>query len=235
MRRITLLLLGLAVCLPAADASAGDLQIRLGPFFPRTDTGADNDLFRDVNELFTRDASLEGVDSSDWIGVSGGAEYSFKLGAAPVELGFHVDGYGRTLETSYRDFTDDFGGEIFQTLKVTIVPTGATLRLVPGWRGSFQPYVGGGVDAVWYRYEQFGDFIDFFDPDLTVTGFSFLDEGWAFGVHVVAGVRIPINYDFAITAEGRYLWAETEMGGDFRLNRIDLTGASVTLGLMVRF
>jgi opacity protein-like surface antigen len=235
MRRITLLLLGLVLSLPAAEARAGDLQLRLGALFPRADTGAENDLFRDANELFTRDATLAGVDSKDWIGVTGGAEYSFRLGEAPAELGFHVDGYGRTLETSYRDFTDASGNEVFQTLKLSTVPTGVTLRLVRGLRGSFQAYAGGGVDAVWYRYEEFGDFIDFFEDDLPVFSDSFLSQGWAFGAHVVAGVRIPINYDFAITAEGRYLWAEKEMGGDFRLNRIDLTGASVTVGVMVRF
>lgn len=235
MRRITLLLLGLALSLPAARASAGDLQVRLGAFFPRADTGADNDLFRDVNELFTRDATLEGVDSADWIGISGGAEYSFRLADAPIELGFHIDGYGRSLETSYRDFTDADGREVFQTLKVSAVPTGVTVRLVRGLRGSFQPYVGGGVDAVWYRYEEYGDFIDFFEAGLPVYSDAFLSEGWGFGAHVVAGLRIPISYDLALTAEARYLWAAKEMGGDFRRNRIDLTGVSATVGVMVRF
>jgi hypothetical protein len=206
----------------------------LGAFLPRADTGAQNDLFRDVADLYTLDASLDGVSKSDWVGVAGGVEYSFRLSDAPVELGFHVDGYGRTLETSYREFQDEFGREIFQTLKLSTVPTGVTLRLVPGWRGSFQPYVGGGVDAIWYRYEEFGEFIEFFDPDFPIEFESFLSEGWAFGAHVVAGVRIPINYDFAITAEGRYLWAEKEMGGDFRQSRLDLTGATVTLGFMIR-
>jgi len=235
MRRITLLLLGLTLSLSPTGAKAGDLQVRLGAMFPRADTGASNDLFRDLNDLFTKDASLAGVDANDWIGVSGGAEYSFRLGDTPLELGFHVDGYERTLETSYRDYTDANGRDIFQTLKLSIVPTGATLRFVHGLRGSFQLYVGGGADAVWYRYEEFGDFIDFYDPDLPVIGDSFLDDGWAFGLHAVAGFRVPISYDFALTAEGRYLWAEKDMGRDFRLNRIDLTGASVTLGFMVRF
>ena len=64
-----------------------------------------------------------------------------------VELGFHVDGYGKTVNTSYRDFTWDDGGEIDQTLRLTIVPSGVTLRLVPtSKRTKFAPYVGGGVD-----------------------------------------------------------------------------------------
>jgi len=215
-------------------ARAGDIHARIGAFFPRADTGAANDLFRDANELYTHGGDLSGVDSKDWIGVFGGLEYSVGFGEL-IEVGLHVDGYGRTLDTSYRDFVDEDGFEIFQTLKVTAVPTGVTLRFAPGSRTGIEPYVGGGIDAVWYRYEEFGDFIDFRDAAQPVIPDDFVSEGWAFGAHAVAGVRIPINYDFAIVAEGRYLWAEAEMGRDFRRNRIDLTGASATLGVLIRF
>jgi hypothetical protein len=216
-------------------AAASGLHLRVGGFFPRADTGAGNDLFRDANELYTRDLdALDGVGASDWIGVFGGAELTGEVGSY-LEVGVHVDGYGRTLDTLYRDFVDADGRDIFQTLKVTVVPLGATLRFVSTRREALAPYAGGGVDLIYYKYEAFGDFVDFADVDLPVYTDAFLSEGWTFGFHAVAGVRVPINYDWSVVGEVRYQWGEHEMGDDFRLNRIDLTGASATIGVHVRF
>jgi len=179
----------------------------------------------------------------EWIGFTGGVEYNHVL-VDNVELGVHVDGYGRTVETSYRDFTYPYpdGGEIYQSLRLTIVPSGVTLRLVPtGKRTKFAPYVGGGVDLVYYKYEEFGDLIDFFDPDMPVYSDAFFSDGVTFGLHAVGGVRFYFNRDFALVLEGRYLWADAEMGDDFSpnepglVNRIDLGGTSVTVGLHIRF
>jgi len=225
MRRIVVVAALGALGLAAAPerAAAGGLDLRAGAFFPR----AESNLFDDTNELF-------GTQKDDWVGFTGGAEYSFGL-ADHVELGFHVDGYSRTLDTSYVDFTRPNGGEIFQTLKLTTAPVGATLRFVVNpSRGAFTPYVGGGVDVVYYKYEEFGDFIDFFNDDRISSDF-FIDEGAAFGAHVVGGVRIPFGDDFSLVAEGRYLWAKKDMGEDFRLNEIDLSGPSATLGINLRF
>lgn len=226
MRRVMVVAALGAIALAAVPqrAAAGSLDLRAGAFFPR----ADSDLFDDTNELF-------GVDKQDWIGFTGGAEYSFRV-ADHVELGFHVDGYGRTLDTSYVDFTRPSGREIEQTLKLTSVPVGATLRFVVNpSRGEFTPYFGVGADVVGYEYEEFGDFIDFFDDGLPVSPDSFIDTGAAAGFHVTAGLRFPLGDDFSLVAEGRYLWAKADMGEDFRENQIDLGGPSATFGINLRF
>jgi len=226
MRRIAMVAALGALGFAAAPerAAASGLDLRAGAFFPR----AESNLFDDTSELF-------GTKKSDWIGFTGGAEFSFRL-ADHVELGLHIDGYSRTLDTSYVDFTRPSGAEIFQTLKLTTVPMGATLRFVanPG-RGAFTPYAGAGVDVVYYEYTEEGAFIDFFDDDLPVRSDYFEDIGAAFGFHVAGGVRIPFGDDFSLVAEGRYLWAKTDMGEDFRDNEIDLSGPSATIGLNVRF
>jgi opacity protein-like surface antigen len=226
MRRVAVVAaLGALACAAAPmRASAGGLDLRAGAFFPT----ADSNLFDDQNELF-------GTTKSDWRGFTGGAEYSFNV-AEHVEVGLHVDGYGKQLDTAYVDFERPSGRLIEQTLKLTTVPTGATLRFVanPG-RGRFTPYVGGGIDVVYYEYEEFGDFIDFFDDDLPVRSDDFIDTGAAFGAHAVAGLRFPIGDDFSIVAEGRYLWAKKDMGDDFRDNEIDLGGPSATIGINLRF
>lgn len=227
MRRMVMVAAFGAVALAATApdrAAAAGLDLRAGAFFPR----ADSNIFADTEELF-------GAEKDDWIGFTGGVEYSFRV-ASHVELGFHVDWYGRKLDTSYVDFTRPNGQEIFQTLEIDTLPTGATLRFVVNpSRGAITPYVGVGADAVFYEYQQYGDFINFFDDGLPVRSDFFVDEGTAFGFHVTGGIRIPMGDDFSLVAEGKYLWAKTDMGEDFRLNEIDLSGPSATLGINLRF
>lgn len=239
MRRATLTLTVLATFLAGAgSALAGGLDLRIGGFFPR----GEKSLFQDLNSLYTPNGNpAVGVKAGDFNGVYGGIEYNTAI-APNLELGIHIDGYGRTLETSYRDYERDNGGEIRQTLKLEMAPIGVTLRFVPtGKRARIAPYVGGGVDAVYFKYQEFGDFIDFGDASRPIIADAFVSDGVAFGVHAVAGIRVYLNRDFAIVGEGRYQWAEKDMGGDFApnepglVNRIDLTGASFTVGVHIRF
>ena len=239
MRRATLNLTLMAGLVAAAgSASAGGVDVRIGGFFPR---GGDT-FFQDLNSLYTPDANPNhGVGARDFDGVFGGVEYNTVI-FPNVELGVSLDGYGRTADSSYRNYTREGGGEIRQSLQLDMVPLGATLRLIPtGKHVPVAPYVGVGVDAIFYSYEEHGDFVDFQDPALTVYSDHFRDSGTAFGVHALAGVRVYLNRDFAIVGEGRYQWAKKDMGEDFApngpglVNRLDLSGASVTIGVHVRF
>jgi opacity protein-like surface antigen len=215
----------------APPAEAGSLELRLGAFFPRADSN-----------LFDDDAELYGTQKSDWAGITGGLEYRHDLGGG-LELGFHIDGHTSEVETSYVDYVRESGREIEQTLKFTTAPMGVTLRFAPGDRHStIRPYVGAGVDVVFWEYEEFGDFIDFDDDDLPIVeNDSFISDGAALGVHVAAGLRVALSPDFGLSAEARYLMAgKPEMGDDFGSslldpNEIDLSGASATVGFFVNF
>jgi hypothetical protein len=214
----------------AGPAFAQGLDLRMGGFFPR----ASETLFQDVFQLY-------GVEKSDFYGLYGGIEYN-QVVAPNIEVGISVDGYKQTVDSFYRDYTRPDGSEIRQQLKLWTLPVGATVRILPtNKHASFVPYVGGGIDAVFYEYEEAGDFIDFYDPDFAILPDLFHDSGTAFGVHAVAGIRVYINRDFAIVGEGRYQWAKKDMGEDFApnesglINTIDLSGPSFTVGLHVRF
>lgn len=231
MRRATLSLTLLALLVAGASrAGAEGLDLRIGAYFPR----GNETLFQDDRDLYL-------VGKSDFNGVYGGIEYNHVL-IDNVEIAVHLDGYSRTVNTSYRNYTRPDGGEIEQSLRLTMVPLGVSLRLVPtSKRARIAPYVGGGVDAVFYKYEEYGDFIDFGDPTLPIIGDAFVADGAAFGVHVLGGLRVYLNRDIAIVAEGRYQWAKANMGDDFAppepglVNRIDLSGATFTVGVHVRF
>jgi opacity protein-like surface antigen len=228
MRRATVVLtLALLGALPA-KGRAGSMDVRFGGFFPR----AESNLFADDAELYVKDGRA--LKRSDWDGGTAGIQFNQGV-ARNVELGFSIDVYDRTLHTSYRDFVTPTDREIQQSLKLNIVPLGASVRLGPTGRGQLSPYLSAGADLFFYRYEEFGDFIDFDVASHPIINDSFVSEGVAPGFHVAGGVRVPLGDDFSISAEGRYQWAKDDMGDDFRGNTIDLTGASATLGVNIRF
>jgi hypothetical protein len=234
-----LVALGLVAGSPAAGWASG-LELRLGGLFPR----GQSNLFDDIRELYTPDSradectatSCPGVQTKDWNGVYGGIEYSFNL-APKVEMAFSLDGYGRDIDSSYRDNVRDDGSEIQQTLRLAVVPLGVSFRVTPLDRhAAVQPYATIGGDVFFYRYEEFGDFIDFFDDSLPIRSDSFVSDGAVLGGHAAIGLRVPLGHDFAITGEVRYQFAPRKrMDDDFDLNEIDLSGTSATIGVRLRF
>jgi hypothetical protein len=234
MRRVFFLLaIALAAGLPTA-AFADGLEVRVGAFFPGTGKATDENCQTECN-IFQDAKALFGATKSGWTGPFGGIEYSRRV-SPHVELGLHVDGYGRRRETSYVDYTwEDDDSEIEQSLQVSAVPVGMSLRWFPtDTRRGIAPYLTVGADLVIWDYREEGDFIDFDTMDIGYDEFQ--SSGVTPGLHVAAGFRAPLGYDFALTGEARYLLAKkADMGGDFRVYSIDLSGASATIGLLLRF
>ncbi len=228
MRRaiVVLTLLGLAAVPVVSEA--GSLDIRMGAFFPKTNSN----LFVDDADLYIKDGQR--LEPSDWIGFTGGAQFNMELNGM-AELGFSIDGYQRTLDTSYRELVSESDREIFQTLRLTTVPIAVQLRLGPTRRGQFSPYLAVGGDMIPYRYEEYGDFVDFDDPSNPIIPDSFVSDGVGWGFHVAGGIRAPINHDFSINAEVKYQWCKDDMPDDFIGNEIDLSGFTGTLGINIRF
>jgi opacity protein-like surface antigen len=212
-------------------SSAGNLDLRIGAFFPR----ADSNLFREDAALYLRDG--HGLKKSDWTGWAGGIAYNSKI-ANNLEIGVSLDGYGKTLHTSYADYTNDAGGEIRQSLELDVVPLAVSLRMVPtSRRARLAPFVEVGADVVFYEYKEFGDFIDFQshqDP-LPIYSDAFKSSSAAPGFHVAGGLKVAINDDFSVVGQYKYLFAEHDMDEDFSGLRIDLSGGMATLGLNIRF
>jgi outer membrane protein W len=117
-----------------------------------------------------------------------------------------------------------------------VVPTSAILRFLPSGRyRTFTPYAGVGVAAMFWQYEEFGDFIDFDARGLPVVFDSFKSKGVKAGLVLNAGLRYAINEDFQVTADLRNFSGKQKMSGDFAPNEIDLSGAAFTLGFRLAF
>jgi hypothetical protein len=220
------LLLATAFTVVPMSATAGTLDLRIGGFVPQ----AKSDLFDNEHILFT-------VDKRDWRGFTGGAQYAWRL-TSHLELATHLDAYGRTVHTHYRDFTGESGREVRQSLQLNAVPIGLSLRIVPESRHTLLfPYLALGVDAIFWEYEEFGDFIDFeADRDRPpIINDSFVSRGVAPGAHAAAGLRVRLTDDVGLVGEVRYQRAKANMGRDFRGFKLDLTGGSATLGVALNF
>ena len=216
----------LAAGLAASPSSVGatGLEVRLGGFVPRA-----------KSILFDDSVTLYSVEKKDFAGAFGGIEFTQNL-HRNIELALAVEGYGTEKPTFYRDFTRPSGREIEQTLRLVIVPASAIVRLVPGGRyRKVTPYAGVGVAAMFWQYEEFGDFIDFGDRGRPVIFDSFKSNGVKPGLVLNAGIRYRLNEDFELTADVRNFAARQRMKGDFAPNEIDLSGTAATLGFRITF
>jgi hypothetical protein len=150
-----------------------------------------------------------------------------------------------TTPSDFRDFVDNNRQEIQQTTAFSRVPLTASLKAYladPGrsvghfaWIPSrYAPYVGAGGGAMWYRFEQHGDFIDF--TTSKVFPDTFISDGWTPTLQAFVGTDVSLNPRFAVTAEGRYQWARSRLSSDFaQFQPIDLSGFAVTAGFSIRY
>jgi hypothetical protein len=209
-------------------------QLRLGGFFP--DGGGP--LWTDVEQRFTLDAE----DFDD-------AAVGFTLVHSMSnlwEVGFNVDFYDETVLSEEAMFVDEDGFPIFHDTRLETVPLTVDVRLVPGGRYRIRPggrvlkpvfYLGAGIGANVWEYEEVGDFVDDADPlDPFVYFDRFEEDGVAWQTHVLAGAEFPLSPNFNLMLEGRYTWADDELDEDLAgFDRIELGGAWFFVGGAFRF
>ena len=162
-----------------------------------------------------------------------------------IEMGINADYYDVDVFSAYRGWVDEFGFPIYHDTTLASLPLTVDLRLLPfgryrnqGRRPVMQPvvYVGGGIGVNFWEYEEVGDFLDFTTQVPEVFFDRFVDDGAAFEYHVVAGAEFPVSSSVNFLLEGRYLWSDGDLDGDFAgLGNIVFDGFSVTVGASFRY
>jgi len=172
-----------------------------------------------------------------------GADLAVRL-APRLDLVLGASFAGLRKRSEFRDWVDQNDLPIEQTTTLERVPLTGSLRLYVAPRGrsigqlawvpaSFAPFVGAGAGALWYRFRQQGDFVDFGDNHVFRDDFD--SSGWTVAAHAFAGMDISLGPRFFLTGEGRYTWARAPLGRDFSgFERVDLSGLSVTAGVGIR-
>jgi hypothetical protein len=163
-----------------------------------------------------------------------------------TDLVFGIAWSGSRTGSEYRHWLDNNNLPINQTTALERVPLTASIRRYLGPRGravgSFawvptqvSPYVGAGLGAMWSRFRQYGDFIDFATDSNSVFTDDFRSESWTLTAHAFAGVEMALGPRTFLITEARYTWARTSLGSDFSgFGRMDLSGLAVTVGFGFR-
>lgn len=216
-----------------ATASAQVVQsvnLNLGVFMPR---GEDT---RKATDVWIKNLPVYRFEVKDFTGGEASAEWNFAFGDR-VELGLGGAFYQRTIDTSYRDYTNPNRTEIESKFRLRTMPVTGVVRILPfGNARTFQPYLGGGIGVVNWRYSEFGDFIDFNDRN-NVYRAQYTANGNKAAPVFLAGFRAPVGGDvWAITFEGRYMRAEGDLStNDFLGSKVDLGGTALRFGVLLRF
>ena len=241
MKKVFVLSVAVLVLLPFAAAAQeddyaplkiGSVSFRIGGFWP----SADSDLW-DTNFF---DLTIEKADFNSYMV---GMEFNW-FATRMITVGVAVDYYKKTNSSNYVDYTDMDGNEIYQDITLDLVPITATVKFTPlgngapgygGGRGtSFVPWVGVGAGVYAYRYEEYGEFIDF--SDMSIIEGDFITEDAAFGLHVAGGVVVPIGFDWDVFGEVRYSKVEGDLSEDFLgFEPLDLGGLTAMFGVSYRF
>jgi len=240
---------GSAVAVPAGTAGAQDggkgylfrepiVQFSLRGGYAVATAGSD------VFSFSTQHLTL---DKRDFSSGTLGAEMAFRL-SRRLDLALEGAYMGRAAPSEMRDWVDNDDLPIEQKTDFRRVPVTASLKLYLADRGRslgeyawvpsrFAPYVGVGGGAMWYRFRQAGDFVDF--ETLDVFRDRLETSGWAPTAHAMAGGDLTLTPHVGLTGEVRYGYGRGNMGrvseGFEGFDRIDLSGATVTAGLFFRF
>lgn len=230
----TVMLVSCLLLLIGAEAAAqgnwrpgdfGSLRFRLGMFEPDAESTYWEDSFRD----FTGSPS-------DFEDASIGFDYAWPLSdSAAIQFG--IGHWSGEATQAYRDWVDADGRDIAHLTSIDRSELSAALVYHIGGRdSSFAPYIGAGGGFVWWRLEETGDFIDFGDDDLPIVTTTYESDDVVLGTFLLAGLEVRLAPRWSFFAEGRWLDADDELGGEHAgLGTLDLSGREIAAGLAWHF
>jgi hypothetical protein len=233
MRRLILCLSAVALITGFIAPSTGfaqqqSINFYIGGFTPRgfDSRGTDDVLFQNANFLT--------FNVKDFNGATVGGEWLVGL-TDLFDAGLGLGYYQRTTPSVYTNLTFADQTEIEQELKLRIVPFTATIRFLPlGHHGPIQPYIGGGVGVMRWRYSETGDFVD--TTDNSIFRDTFIGTGTSVGPLILGGVTFPIGA-VGVGGEIRYQSAKGTLppAENFAGPKIDLGGMNYLFMVSVRF
>jgi hypothetical protein len=231
---ITLAAAAILVASPGTSAAQQSLTLSLGGFSPRSEDGRARIDGGSSADVLVNNLDFLAFNIDDFQGLAFGAEWLTALGNH-LEAGLGIGRYSRKVPSVYRDYVDFDASEIEQDLRLRTIPFSATIRVLPlGRTAGIQPYLGGGIGVINWRYTESGDFVDF--SDFSIFRGTFVGSGTTAGPLVVGGLRFAVGAS-DIGGEIRYQHAEGELpeSEGFSSPTIDLGGVSYLATFNIRF
>src|SRR5262249_1055666 len=143
---------------PSTSFAQQSLNFSFGAFVPRgADSRDEDDVL--VNNLCCIENPLF-FHISDFTAGTIGAEYTVGLGKF-FDAGLGVGYYKSTAPSVYLILFNVDQSEIQQLLRLRVVPFSATIRFLPlGHSNFFEPYIGGGLAILNWKYQESGNWVD---------------------------------------------------------------------------
>lgn len=226
----------------AADFMLGTpkatLAVRMGYNLPRAGGGgAQQSAWDFMRETLTVETSdFGGLFVEGELGIWLSQRFDLSLSAGRAET--------KTL-SEFRDYVGDDDLPIAQTTEFATLPLTAGVKAFLWDRGRkvgrfawiprrWNAYAGVSGGIVRYRFQQYGDFVDYETLDIFEDDFH--SSGTTATVQLRAGVEVAVNNRLALTAESRYGFASGPLGRDFAdFAELDLAGFQATGGIQLRF
>lgn len=224
-------LLASVLPLMAGDGPTG-LQFRLGG----VQLEGEGDFWAGVEDTFT-------LNTGDFDGAAVGVTFIRPFGNH-LEVGYNMDFYSKTVESSVIGYVDGNGFPIFHDTSLSMLPLMVDFRVLPFGRygnrhsghHSLKPafYFGFGAGVNIWEYEEVGDFVDFTTDEIFFDQFE--DRGIAFQTHALVGLEIPLSREWGAMFEVRRSWADDTPDGDFAgLGKLELGTTSAYVGASLKF
>ena len=226
------LVLCVGLLAPSTSFAQQSVSFSIGGFVPTGVNGRDdkdvlvNNLCCIENPLFFR--------VRDFSTGAFNAEYLVGLGEF-FDAGLGVGYYSSSVPSVYLNLVNDNGTEIRQRLRLRVVPFSATVRFLPlGHTNFFEPYIGGGIGVLNWRYTESGSWVD--PSDKSIFAGTFTGHGTKTGPMVLGGVKFPVGA-WAVGGEIRWQDAKGDLPADqdFAGPEIDLGGVTYSATFSVRF
>jgi hypothetical protein len=231
-RTVLILVAGLVMLAAAPSAYAQQtINFTFGYFTIRgEDARVDNDVLLENRNFLV-------FDFKDFNGPAVGVEWLIPIGNY-IEAGAGASFYRRTVDTVYADFTHANDAEIEQALRLRVIPIAFTVRVLPmGQSSGVQPYFGGGLGVLAWRYSESGEFIDFARNN-AIFREQYVASGNATGPIALGGIRFAGD-SLSAGFEARYQGGDAALGQRFSSPapdpRIDLGGWTYQATIGIRF
>ena len=201
---------------PQAARAQQTVNLSLGYFTVR---GQDA---RVAGDVLNANRNFLTFDVNDFNGGSIGGEWLFPVGRY-IEAGAGMSFTRRTVDSFYTRLVNEDRSDITQDLRLRMAPAAFTFRLLPlGQDHGFQPYIGGGLNVIAWRYSESGQFVGL---DRTVFNNSYVASGTQTGPVALGGIRFAGD-TAAAGMEFRYQAAEADVPAPIAGGKIDLGGWS---------
>ena len=217
------------------------LTVRGGGFLPR----ADSELFEFVRERFT-------VRRTDFQAPEAAIELSLPI-TPKLVLAAELGANSTTVDSEERDWVEETPQGTFapvtQSTRIRVIPSlSAGLKIYPwdtgeavgrfAWIPSLAaPYVEMGTGGLWWRLDQWGDFVvtQGDEADSIITA-EFATGGAALLAYAGGGMDLSLTPSMVLNVDTRYRWATGDLSGEFMDFRdgLDLSGLRVALGIALR-